>query len=186
MSIDTIGFFALSLFAQATIPLLARGFFAQHDSKTPFFAGLVSAMVNIALSLYLAPSLGVAGLALSFSITTILNFLLLFIFLHRRMHTLDEKKIIISSAKFSAAAIAMALSIQAMKLLVWPFVDMTRFWGILVQGSLAGLFGLLVYAAVCSLLKSEEFAELWAATKIRLFASAQKLEADDQGEVRGI
>ncbi len=186
LTINALGFFALSLFAQAVIPLLTRGFYSQHDSKTPFFIGLVCDIGNIFLALYLIKDFGVAGLALSFSATTILNFLLLFIFLHRRMANLDEKKIIISTAKFSAAAIAMALSIQAMKLLVWPFVDMTRFWGILVQGSLAGLFGLLVYAAVCSLLKSEEFAELWAATKIRLFASAQKLESDDQGEVRGI
>jgi putative peptidoglycan lipid II flippase len=186
MTIDTVGYFALSLFAQATIPLLARAFYARHDSKTPFYVGLFSAVANVALSVYLAPSLGVAGLALAFSAGMILNFLLLFIILHRRLRSLDEKRIIVSIAKCSAAAIGMAVTIQAMKLLIWPYVDMTRFWGILLQGSLAGLFGLLVYFAVCSLLKSEEFNELWSATKIKLFDSAKKLKSDDQGEVHGI
>ncbi len=186
MTIDTVGFFALSLFAQATLPLLARAFFSRHDSKTPFIIGLLAAVVNVVLSLWLAPTLGVAGLALAFSAGMIINFVLLFIILHRRLGTLDEKRIVISIAKYSAAGIGMAITIQAMKLLLWPFVDMTRLWGILFQGALAGLFGLLVYCAICSLLKTQEFAELWAATKIRLFASAQKLESDDQGEVRGI
>ena len=186
MTIDAIGFFAFSLFAQAAIPLLARAFYAQHDSKTPFYIGLVSSVVNVVLSIYLAPRLGVAGLALAFSIAMIINFLLLFMLLHRRLGSLDEKRISISVAKYSAAAIGMALAIQATKLLIWPYVDMTRFWGILLQGSFAGIFGLIVYFAICSLLKSEEAAELWASAKVRLFDSAQDLKSDDQGEVRGI
>jgi putative peptidoglycan lipid II flippase len=186
LTIDTLGFFVLSLFAQATIPLLTRGFYARHDSKTPFFIGLLCDATNVFLALWLIRNFGVAGLALSFSLSVILNFLLLFFTLHHRLGSLDDKKIIISIAKFSGAAIAMALSIQAMKLLVWPYVDMTRLWGVLSQGALAGLFGLVVYLAVCSLLKSEEFVELWAATKVRIFDSIKKVKSDDQGEVRGI
>jgi hypothetical protein len=64
--------------------------------------------------------------------------------------------------------------------------DATRSVVAWAKGSFAGIFGLVVYAAVCSLLRSEEFSELWASAKIKLFASAQKLESDDQGEVRGI
>ncbi len=186
LTINTLGFFALSLFAQAVLPLLARGFFAQHDSKTPFYVGLISNVVNIVLALWLAKFLGVAGLALAYSLSMILNFVVLFVLLRWRLGYLDEKKIIISVSKFLGAALIMALSIQAMKLLVWPYADMTRFGGVLLQGGLAGLFGLMVYLAVCSLLKSEEFSELWAATKIRLVASAKKLVSDDQSEVRGV
>ncbi|MCX6792506.1 MAG: murein biosynthesis integral membrane protein MurJ [Candidatus Falkowbacteria bacterium] len=186
LTIDTLGFFVLSLFAQATIPLLTRGFYARHDSKTPFFIGLFSDAMNVFLALWLIKILGVAGLALSFSLSVILNFLLLFFVLHHRLGSLDDKKIVVSIAKFSAAALAMGLSVQAMKLLVWPYVDMTKLWGVLSQGALAGLFGLVVYLAVCSLLKSEEFFELWAATKVRILDSIKKVKNDDQGEVRGI
>ena len=186
LTVSTVGFFAISLFAQATAPLLARAFYAKHDSKTPFIVGLFSDGANVVLALWLMHSLGVLGLALAFSISAVFDFLLMFFVLRHRIGSLDERRILISTAKFTGAGLAMALSIQAMKLLVWPYVDMTRTFGVFLQGSLAGLFGLLVYVGVCSLLKSEEFTELWAATKIKLFTTAQKLETDDQSEVRGI
>jgi putative peptidoglycan lipid II flippase len=186
LTVNTVGFFALSLFAQATIPLLTRGFYSKHDSKTPFFVGLFSDLLNIGLAIWLSNIYGVAGLALAFSLSTILNFIILFSILRHRTGSLDEKRIIFSVAKCSAAALGMALSIQAMKLLVWPYVDMSKFWGVLVQGSLAGVFGLVVYAAICSLLKSEEFNELWRAAKVKLGVSIRGLKSDDQSEVRGL
>lgn len=185
-TVQAVGFFALSLFAQAIIPLLTRGFYAKHDSKTPFYIGFVSAAVNIILSVMLAPALGVVGLALAFSISTVLNFILLYIVLHHRLGSLDEKRILLATAKCTAAGIGMAISIQAMKILVWPYVDMTKVWGVFSQGALAGLFGLIVYMAICSLLKSEEFNELWQAAKAKLRSSAKTLKSDDQSEVRGI
>ncbi|MCK5357856.1 MAG: murein biosynthesis integral membrane protein MurJ, partial [Elusimicrobiales bacterium] len=65
LTIHTLGFFTLSLFAQASIPLLARVFYARHNSLTPFYIGLSSALVNLILSLVLVRILGVAGLALA-------------------------------------------------------------------------------------------------------------------------
>ena len=40
LTINTLGFFTISLFAQATIPLLVRVYFARQNSKTPFIIGL--------------------------------------------------------------------------------------------------------------------------------------------------
>lgn len=186
LTIDTLAYFAVSLFAQATLPLLARAFYAQHDSKTPFYAALFSAAANIGLSLWLARPLGVAGLALAFSISSILNFLILFVLLHRRMGGLDERRIIRSILKYSVAGIFAALAIQAMKLLIWPYADLSRFWGVLLQGVSAGLFGFVTYLGICSLLKSEEFIELWSAAKNRLRKNGSKIAPEDQGEARGI
>lgn len=186
LTIDTLGFFILSLFAQATLPLLQRAFFAQEDSRTPLYAGLISGGVNVVLSLWLAPRLGVPGLALSFSISSILNFVLLFVLLHRRCHGLDEKHIILSVLKFSIAAFFAGVAIQAMKVLVWPYADLTRFWGVLLQGAAAGLFGTLVYFSMCSLLRSEEFLEFWQTVKKRFFKQSLAIETEDQGEARGV
>lgn len=186
LTIDTLGFFIVSLFAQATLPLLNRAFFSQQDSRTPLYTGLVAEGTNVLLALWLAPRLGVAGLALSFSVSTILNFILLFVFLHRRCHGLDEKHIIVSTLKYTVAAFFAAVTIQAMKLLVWPYADMTRFWGVLLQASVAGLFGVIVYLGVCSLLRSEEFLEFWQTIRRRLFKRLFALKADDQGEARGL
>jgi putative peptidoglycan lipid II flippase len=187
MTVNTVGFFALSLFAQATAPLLARVFYAKHDSKTPFYVGLFSDGLNLVLALWLIKSMGVIGLAIAFSVSAIFDFLLMFIVLRLRIGYLDEKRIFISAVKCIVAGLAMALGIQAMKLLVWPYVDMDRLWGVLSQGFLAGLFGLIIYLAICSLLKSEELIGLWASTKIRLRDTIKNLKSDDdQSEARGI
>lgn len=184
LTLDTLGFFALSLFAQATIPFLVRVYYARHDAKTPFFIGMACAILNIFLSWILAKYYGVAGLALAFSIANILNFILLWGWLRNELGELDEYNIFVSISKFSFAAMACGLVIQGMKLVIWPYVDMTRLSGILVQGLFAGLAGILAYVAFCSLLKSEELNYFWNALKKRL--PWKKIEAVDQGEARGI
>lgn len=184
LTINTLGFFTISLFAQASLPLLVRVFYARHDSKTPFFIGLISAAFNVVLSVYFSKVYGVSGLALAFSIATIINFILLWVFLRIEIGGMDEVRILNSAIKFSVAAIASGLAIQGIKENIAPFVDMAKVWGVFAQGFLAGLFGIVVYLAFCSLLKSEEFSSFWISFKNRL--PWKKVETGDQGEARGI
>ncbi len=203
LTMDTLGYFMIGLFAQATIPLLVRMFYARQNSKTPFYIGLFAIAVNIALSLWLPKvtlcnllvgtsglvssaclPLGVKGLALAFSISSILNFVLLWYALKKNIGALDGKHIVRSTLKFIFAASIAALVVQGMKEVVWPYIDMTKTWGIIFQGGVAGALGLLVYAAVCSLLQSEELLGFWESFKRRMLW--KKIEAGDQGEARGI
>jgi putative peptidoglycan lipid II flippase len=186
MTIDTLGFFALSLFAQASIPLLARVFYARHNSKTPFYIGLVAVAVNVFLSLFLSNRMGVAGLALAFSLSSILNFMMLWIWLYVEIGDLDQKKIIKSVLKFSIAALIAGFFIQAGKSIIWPLVDMTKLWGVLLQGLVAGGFGLFVYFLLCYLMRSEEMLEFLRAIKRKVFRSGRKEEIGDQSEARGL
>ncbi|MBU0636936.1 MAG: murein biosynthesis integral membrane protein MurJ [Patescibacteria group bacterium] len=184
LTIDTLGFFSLSLFAQSLIPLLVRVFYARHDSKTPFIVGLITSMVNILLSLWLSDLLGIAGLALAFSLSNILNLIMLWLILHYKIGSLDELRILFSTIKFFAAAMACGAVIQGMKLIIWQYIDMTKFWGVLTQGAIAGLIGFFVYLLICLFLQSEELFDFWASIKRRL--SWSKAETSDQGEARGI
>lgn len=185
LTIDTLGFFAISLFAQALIPLLIRVFYARHDSKAPFIIGLVSAAANIFLSLWLSGRLGVAGLALAFSLANIINLILLWLWLNFEIGKMDGYKILISTVKFSLAALAGGLAVQAVKLVIGAKIDMTKFLGVLTQGVMAGLAGILIYFLVCLILKSEELFNFWSSLKRRL-AGVKKIETSDQGEARGI
>jgi len=184
LTINTLGFFTLSLFAQSLIPLLVRIFYARHNSTTPFIIGLAAAAINVFLAFWLSSRLGVAGLALAFSIANIINLIILWLALHWEIGWLDELRILASTIKFSAAAMAAGIAIQGMKLIIWPYIDMTKFWGVLTQGAAAGLVGIFVYLAVCYLLSSEELGNFWAAIKRRL--PWIKVETQDQGEARGI
>lgn len=184
LTMDTLAFFALSLFAQATIPLLVRVFYARHNSRTPFYLGLITVILNIVLSLYLAPTMGVAGLALAFSLANIINFILLGVWLYSEIGDLDISTIFRSVLKFSLAAILAGLALQVTKSLVWPFIDMTRFSGVLIQLLASAGIGLLVYLFVCYLLRSEELFGLLNAFRKRL--PFRRVQVDDQGEARGV
>jgi len=189
LTIDSLGFFALSLFAQATIPLLVRVFYARENSKTPFYIGLAVVVANIFLSLFLGKRMGVAGLALAFSLSSILNFMILWMWLYFEIGDLDQKKIMVSVVKFSIAALIAGVFVQTGKVFIWPFIDMTKFWGVLTQGFVAGFSGLIIYFFLCYLMKSEEMLELIEVIKKKMpFGKKMKKieEIGDQSEARGL
>lgn len=183
LTIHTLTYFCLSLFAQAAVPLLVRMFYVQKNSKTPFFVGLVAAVVNIVLALYFAPRYGVAGLALAFSIANIVNFAMLWLILKVDLGELDEMRILLSTVKISIASIACGVAVQWMKLVIWPLIDMTRFWGVLAQGTAAGLFGIIVFVIVAKLLHSEELEQVISGLRAR--RRGRKVETEGREEVIG-
>lgn len=169
LTADTLAYFVLSLFAQALIPLLARFFYALKDTKTPFFIGLVSAVINILAAIFLAKPWGVAGLAMAFSLASVLNFCLLWIMLRIKFGPLDEGNILKSTFKVSVAASLMAFAAQTMKSVLAPYVDMQTFLGVLGQGAGAGSVGILIFSAVALTLGSREMNAVRDAVKYKLF-----------------
>jgi len=83
IAVKTFAFFVASLFFQATSLLLARAFFAQNNTATPTIISLASlATAWIVAEMFARTTdMGVAGLALAFSIGSTMNALLLFGFL---------------------------------------------------------------------------------------------------------
>ena len=185
MTMDSLAFFSISLFAQAALPLVVRVFYARHDSRRPFYFGLVSIILNIILSFYLGPIMGVAGLALAFSVANILNLVLLWVWLYVKVGALDLKRISLATAKFFVAAIAAGLAAQITKALVWPYIDMAKFSGVFTQLAASMSAGALMYAFFCYLFQSEEFFDLLSALKRRM-PFKKVAVSDDQSEARGV
>ncbi|NQU77334.1 murein biosynthesis integral membrane protein MurJ [Candidatus Falkowbacteria bacterium] len=156
MTLETLGFFSFSLFAQALIPLLARSFYAFQDTKTPVIVSLISILVNIFGGLYLSKFMGVAGLALAFSIASIINVILLFVILRIKLDFLDEKKIIFSLFKISLLSMIAGGAVQITKHLVAPLVNMQTFVGVLIQFASASIIGVAIYISLTLLCKCEE------------------------------
>lgn len=156
MTLETLGFFSVSLFAQALIPLLARGFYAFQETRTPVIVSLVSVAMNIVLGLYLSKIMGVAGLALAFSIASIANVILLSVLLRLKLHWLDERRIVKSLLKISAISIVTGGIIQITKHLIAPHVDMQTFIGVFIQFAAAGGIGVIIYLFLALLCRCEE------------------------------
>lgn len=184
MTMNTLGFFSLSLFAQALLPLLVRVFYAKHDSKTPFYISLACVIVNLPLSFYLSSRMGVSGLALAFSITSILNFILLWTWLYSSSAHFGAEKVLPLALKLSLSAIATGIAVQISKLLVWRVVDMTTFAGVFSQLAVSVALGGGAFLLFCWLLDVEEARVVLSALRRRL--PWQKLPDDSHDEVRGL
>ncbi len=153
---ETFGFLVMSIFAQATIPLLARAFYAKQNTKTPVIISLLSVAVNVALAFPLSRIYGVQGLALAFSVAAIVQLILLLGALHYELDGFEDRKVFFSTVKIVLATFIAAAVAQVLKVPIAEVVDMQRFWGIATQliGSFGG--GILAYIAVCMAMKSEE------------------------------
>ncbi|MBI2636810.1 MAG: murein biosynthesis integral membrane protein MurJ, partial [Parcubacteria group bacterium] len=152
----TLSFFAISLFAQSLIPLIARVFYALQDTKTPVFVSALSLALNIYLSLKLSVVMGVAGLGLGFSIASIANVLVLWLLLRKRLGDLDDTRVFGSIMKITLLSVIAGWALYAALFIAAPYVDTHTGAGLAVQASVAGAVGFLVYLGLGKLMKLEE------------------------------
>jgi putative peptidoglycan lipid II flippase len=102
-----IAMLVLGLPAYVMVKVLTPGFFARRDTRTPVYTALVSMVVNISFNLLLIPIFGVAGLALSGSISAWTNCALLYAVLHRRGHFTIESDLLGRIGRIMVSAAAM-------------------------------------------------------------------------------
>lgn len=160
MTFETFGALTVSIFAQATIPLLTRAFYVQQNTKTPVIISLLSIALNIGLALWLAPLRGVEGLAIAFSASAIFNLLLLLGVLHWELQGFNDREVLWSVARITVAALLGGIVLQVLKYPVSLLVNMQRFWGVATQLAVTFIAGTLIYLLICWILKSPEMAAI--------------------------
>ena len=145
---QTLAYFSISLFAQALVHLLARGFYAMHDSKTPVAIGAICVIVNTILSLLfiLYFHFEVWSLGLSASVASILNAILLLYFLDKKIGFFNRYQLFFPAVKIflSGAVSGIALYIP-IKLLDQLVFDTTKTINLLMLTGISTLVGFSVY-----------------------------------------
>ncbi len=145
---QVLGVFAVALFAQASIPLLARSFFAHQDTKTTVWISVITVVTNISLALGLTQYFGLYGLALAFTLSSLLNMLLLLLMLRLKFGDLDDLNIIKAVWRIMIATLIAGIVIHGIKYVIAPLVDMHTFIGILTQTVAAVTGGGIIYLAI--------------------------------------
>lgn len=183
LTIQSLQYLTLGLFAESLILLIVRGFFAFEDTKTPFWLGLVSSAFRIFFAWALSFSLGVAGLALGFALGSVLNMILLWFFLERKVSDLNSSEIFVSGVKIVIASFFAGLAAYGALQFMDKLVSTRTVLGIFSQGLAAGIIGIAAYFFVGLLLRSPEIKTFWDSIKNRLpFKSvAPDKEMIDQG-----
>ncbi|MFH1970990.1 MAG: murein biosynthesis integral membrane protein MurJ [Patescibacteria group bacterium] len=93
--------FAFGILFQATSSILARSFYALHDTKTPVQISMITILINIIIDFVLVKvfHLPIWGLAAAFSFSTFLQSLLLYIFLIKKIGDGETFKKLIPALK---------------------------------------------------------------------------------------
>ncbi len=101
--------YCVGLPAYAAVRVVVPTFYALGDTRTPVRASFLAVAVNLALNLALMRPLGHLGLALSTSITALLNFVQLLAYLRQKVGPLGASRIASTLARvLAASAIAVA------------------------------------------------------------------------------
>ena len=83
-SAKALYFFSLGLPAFAFIKVFSSFFFANHDTKTPFYISLISVGLNVIISLYYFRDIGFIIIPIATSISSWFNSIILFIYLSEK------------------------------------------------------------------------------------------------------
>jgi putative peptidoglycan lipid II flippase len=163
MTAMTLGLFSVSLIAQGLIPLLAKAFYALKNTKTPMYISLVTVVVSILFAIPFAKMFGVAGLALAFSIGSFINAATLFVMLHNIYPGKWYIKMIYSYLRIALISVIMGCFVWIAAHAMANFVDMTRFYGVLIQTITAVTVGVVSYLGLSYLFDCNEMK--WALTR---------------------
>ena len=108
-SANALYYFSLGLPAFALIKVFSTFFFANHDTKTPFFISLVSVLLNIFISLYYFKDVGFIIIPIATTISSWFNSIVLFIYLKNKALFEFNRTFLIRFFKIIIASIMMGV-----------------------------------------------------------------------------
>jgi putative peptidoglycan lipid II flippase len=91
------------------IKVFSSFFFANNDTKTPFYISLISVILNIFISIYYFSEIGFIIIPIATSISSWFNSILLFIFLKKRQLFYFNQIFFIKFVKIVFASVLMGL-----------------------------------------------------------------------------
>lgn len=163
-----VGWFALSLPAQALIPLFARVWYAYQNARIPLMVGIVGEGVNIVSALILRKYFGVAGLAMAFSLAAFVQVIGLRVLLVR--YKMIDKSPVWAEVWKLLLGLSVSLVVgYAVKYLIGTLVPLRYVWQVFLQMSVTGIACVATYAAVMEGTRMKEWRDMRGMVSARIW-----------------
>lgn len=179
LTLWVLGFLSISLFAQSTIPLLTRCFYALENTKTPFYAALISESLNILLVIMLIEKFQVKGLAIAFSLASIFNMAVLYVLLDEKFKDIKKRKIFSPVLKIIIASAFSALAIYLTRHTLANFIQLRTLGEVILQLIVAGGMGVSGFLIACHYLRVDEYNDFKKSTFKCIFKKPRDLDSCD-------
>ena len=159
--------YAAGLVGHAMVEILARSFYALHDTRTPVLIGIAAMSLNVAFSFAFSTLfqrwgwMPHGGLALANSLATALEMVGLILIMRLRLGGLEGRLVWSGLGKASIAGIAMCGAIWVWSILAGALPG----WAFTLGGILAAV---VIYGGGLAMLKTDEIRQLAGALQRRL------------------
>ena len=155
---NALAAYSIGLAGYAAVKVLSPAFYALNDARTPMLISLASILVNYVMNSLLVGPFGHVGLAFSTSAVALVNFLLLALFMRRRLGRLGGRRLGATIFRVVAASCAMAAGAWlTSELLSW--LPLRGFGLHLIQVIAAMTSAALIFYGCCRALRVEELDE---------------------------
>jgi putative peptidoglycan lipid II flippase len=171
----TLAYFSISITANSLIFLLSRAFYAHKDSRTPFIITAVNVLINVTLSYFLMLKwhMPIYYLALSFTVTSILGVISMFIILNKKIE-LPKLEIFASFIKVLISSVIMGVALYIpIKLLDQLVFDTTRTVNLLMLTGIASIAGFASYVFLTWLFDIKE--AFYVVNVVKTFRNKDKI-----------
>lgn len=155
--------FAFGLPASVLVKVLAPGFFAREDTKTPIRIGISAMVINIVLIIALMPTFGHLGIAAATSTSVWINAGALGWILHKRGDLVFDDRLKRRVPRILLSSVLMGLALWFAIEWLWQNDALSITRVITMAGLVSG--GLLIYAVTAQLSGATSFSELKATLK---------------------
>ncbi len=152
-----LSFFAVGLPALAAVEILTRAFYAMRDSKTPVVISVAQFVLKIALSIVLINfsvlgiQWGLAALAFSTSVASIIEVVALFIVLSRRVGGFEVRALANFLGRALVASLGMGVTLFIMRTILDHVINTTTSHTLSVSGIFLALIKLLIELGIGAL-----------------------------------
>jgi putative peptidoglycan lipid II flippase len=125
---NALAAYAIGLAGYAAVKVLSPAFYAFGDARTPMLISLGSIGVNYVINSFLVVPFGHVGLAVSTSCVALVNFLLLVVFMRRKLGRIGGRELSVKTLRIIAASLPMAAVAWAVNELVsmLPLIGIAR------------------------------------------------------------
>ncbi|TZE81717.1 murein biosynthesis integral membrane protein MurJ [Calorimonas adulescens] len=153
-----LGFYSLGLFAHSAIQVITRGYYSIKDTRTPVIIGAMAVAFNVILNLIFVrySNLALGGIAFSFSLSGILNMVVLLYILNKRLNGIETGRILMTIIKSTVSSLVMGAAAY------YSYVYLSSIFGIesklnqLIHTGGSIIIGVIVFAAMAYILRMDE------------------------------
>lgn len=156
MTANILAFYAVGLFSFAVILVLARVVCVIEEFKIPILISLSVMVVNIILDYFLVKSFSYQGLAAATLVAALLNTLLLFLYLHKKIGILKNSKLGIFTGKLAVLLSLIAGSTIFLKNYLLNFLNLNTIAEKFVYLSVIVGISTLIFFVFAYLLRFDE------------------------------